>query len=669
VNSAGDILAFRTSLALFNQESTPTVCGITGYLAAPHGVCRVRDSLSLMCDSLTHRGPDSHGLWRDDEAGVGLGHRRLSIRDLSEAGHQPFISASGDTHLSYNGELYGLESIRSRLAEAGIRLRGHADTEVLAEAIDLWGIDTTLPMLNGMFAFACWSRQRRVLTLVRDRLGIKPLYWGQTRSGSLVFGSELRSLQRCPDLDKSIDPIAVQQYLKRMCVPAPRTIYASCNKLEPGCLVEAKVADREVRCSGRRWWHIDHEVECARSGMAETKEDAVDQLESLVKNATSIRLVSDVPVGVLLSGGIDSSLIAACVAAEAGGETRTFSIGTDDPYIDESDHARRIAAHLGTTHTELTVTEQEALTVVDSMHTLADEPFGDSSIIPTLLVSRLARQHVTVALSGDGGDEFFSGYNRYAFMTQTMRRLAQIPLPARKIIGAIIGCVPRSGWDVSAALSTRLSGRRFRIDADRAALMRRLIASPNSEDCYDSLLSTWSPPPVKHVLADDTDQLALRLQSLSDRDLLDQLSLSDATTYLPDDVLTKVDRASMACSLEVRVPLLDHRVAAFGAAMPASWRFHGSTGKLPLRSLLERSVPRTLWDRPKKGFTAPIHRWLRGDLRQWAESLLTTERLESAGLLPRPIHDAWRRLQAGGTYDAAGIWCVLMLVAWLDTER
>ncbi len=619
-----------------------------------------------MCESLRHRGPDSEGAWKDHTAGIGMAHRRLSIRDLSEAGHQPIVSKSGDAVLVYNGELYAIDAMRQEIEQRGIILRGHSDSEVLVEAIDLWGVEETLPRLNGMFAFAVWNRRTRQLTLARDRIGIKPLYWAQTGSGVFLFGSELRALRQHPGLNTDLDRGALQQYLLRLCVPAPRTILASCRKLEPGCMLQLDAATLGQKPRLQRWWAIEDAVEEARGQMPSSRQEAMRRLDALVVDATHIRLVSDVPVGVLLSGGVDSSLVAACVAAELGAATRTYSIGTPSADLDESGYARAIATHLGTTHTELTVSDREAMECVECMPSLMDEPFADSSFIPTYVVSRMASGHVTVALSGDGGDEFFGGYNRYTFMLRAMRRIAKVPRSLRSLASGVSSIAPTQLLSAIDRSSRWFLGSRCRIDADRMRLFGRLMRSNSQAECYASLMATWDPPPLLQAEVGVVDPLKMRLASLAGRPLLDQLALADATTYLPNDVLTKVDRASMACSLEVRVPLLDHRVAAWGAAMPVEWRFEGSVGKLPLRSLLGQRVPAELWSRPKKGFAAPMPDWLRGALRPWAESLLTRDRLEECGLDSEPIHAAWARLQGGGSYDAVGIWSVLMLIGWIQ---
>ncbi len=613
-----------------------------------------------MSDSLHHRGPDDGGLWVDEEAGIGFGQRRLSIVDLSPAGHQPMVSGDGRFVIVYNGEVYSHEEMRLELAALGVRFRGHSDTEVIVEAIAAWGVEATVKRLIGMFAIALWDRRERTLTLIRDRLGIKPVYW-RLDGGWLLFGSELKALRADPLWQPEVDQEAVASYLRHNYIPAPRTIYRGVNKLEPGRILTFRAGDAPVE---NQYWDARA---VARAGMAAplalSDQELTDQLEALLKDAVGRRMVADVPLGAFLSGGIDSSLVVALMQAQSASRVRSFSIGFDEAGYDEAPHAKAVAAHLGTEHTELYVQSAHALEIIPRLAGWYDEPFADSSQIPTFLVSEMTRRHVTVALSGDGGDELFAGYNRYFLGAALWRKLGWIPGPLRRGAAGLIGAVPTGCWDRLAALLPR----RFAPPqaGDKARKFADILALADSGAVYRRLVSQWRDPGL--LLPGVTEPKGPLWDEAIVRefpDLVPRMQFLDLVTYLPDDILTKVDRASMAVSLEARVPILDHRVVEFAARLPLSARIRDGQGKWLLRRVLDRYVPRRLIERPKMGFGIPLDSWLRGPLRDWSESLLDPAGLAEAGLDPAPIRQCWQEHLGGARNWQYQIWTILMLQAW-----
>ena len=638
------------------------MCGIAGLwdVSASTTADELRRLTTAMADSLVHRGPDDDGVWLDETAGIGLGQRRLSIVDLSPAGHQPMVSANGRFVIVYNGEVYSHEELRPELAALGIGFRGHSDTEVILEAIAAWGVERTVARLIGMFAIALWDRQDRTLTLIRDRLGIKPVYW-RWDGKRLLFGSELKALRADAGWSPEVDQQAVASYLRHNYIPAPRSIYRGVRKLEPGRILTIRAGAEPVE---RQYWDARA---VARDGLAApfalSDRELTDQLEALLKDAVGRRMIADVPLGAFLSGGIDSSLVVALMQAQSTSRVKSFSIGFEEAGYDEAPHAKAVAAHLGTEHTELYVSSAHALETIPRLADWYDEPFADSSQIPTFLVSEMTRRHVTVALSGDGGDELFAGYNRYFLGAELWRKLGWLPGPVRRGVAGLIDAVPTGGWDRLAALLPR----RLRPPqaGDKAKKFADILGLADAGAVYRRLVSQWEHP--ERLLPGVTEPRGpLWDEAMAGEfpDLVSRMQVLDIMTYLPDDILTKVDRASMAVALEARVPILDHRVVEFAARLPLSARIRDGQGKWLLRQVLDRHVPRALIERPKMGFGIPIDSWLRGPLRDWSESLLDPADLAQAGLDPTPIRQCWHEHLSGNRNWQYRIWTILMLQAW-----
>ncbi len=638
------------------------MCGIAGFIDPKRrsGDNELKALAASMAVALRHRGPDAQGVWVDEQAGVALGHARLSIIDLSPAGAQPMQSASGRFVVSYNGEVYNAGELRAELERAGHKFRGHSDTEVLVEGFAEWGIGATVERLIGMFAFAVFDRKGRVLTLGRDRLGIKPLYWGRTKA-RVVFASELKAFAALPDFSPRIDRQALGAFLCTGYVPAPASIYEGIEKLEPGILLEIR-EDGATR-SERYWSLLDVAARGQDAVLDIDEEEARDRLETLLTDAVTRRMVADVPLGVFLSGGIDSSTVTALMQANSAQPVRSFSIGFHEEGFDEAKHAKAVAAHLGTDHTELYVTAEQALAVIPKLPTIYDEPFADSSQIPTFLVSEMTRKHVTVALSGDGGDELFAGYNRYGQGLGLARALRLLPRPVAMGLARSIRSVPPAMWDrlfdvVPAHLRPRLPGDKIQKLAD--------VLADDAVGYYRVLLAQWAGAwsLVEGATAPETSAFGADVRArLGDE--LSWMQYADSVTYLPDDILTKVDRASMAVSLEVRVPLLDHRVVGFAWQLPADLKMRGGQGKWLLRQLLHKYVPKQLVERPKMGFGVPIDAWLRGPLKDWAADLLNPAAMAQEGLLdPLPVQEKWKEHQSGRRNWQYFLWNVLMFEAW-----
>lgn len=633
------------------------MCGITGFLEFSQRHAHERQStLAAMTARLQHRGPDDVGYWMDASGTVALGHRRLSILDLSPNGHQPMESACGRYVLVYNGELYNFRTLRQKLESVGRRFRGGSDTEVLLEAIAQWGISDALPHFQGMFALAVWDRRERCLTLARDAVGIKPLFFGWGR-GCFLFASELKAIREHPSFVGEINRQALTQFLRHGYIPGPPSIYRNIFKLAPGCLLAVPLESAMQDRKPSTWWSLSQVVS---QGAAEpfpgSAEEAVQALDRRLRDAVRSQMISDVPLGALLSGGVDSSTVAALMQAESGRPIRTFTIGFDEPSHNEAGYARAVAEHLGTEHTECYVTATEARDVIPHLAQWYDEPFADSSQIPTALVAGIARQHVIVCLSGDGGDELFCGYDRYEEMQQRWRAISRWPRGFRS-------AAARVARSLASRVPSAIACRKLSTLAEFACLRNPL-------EMYTRFNTHWRDAERLVVrddrLSESTDESVAIPESISDR-FVETMMYLDARTYLPDDILVKVDRASMAVGLEVRVPLLDQRVVELAWRLPQDVKVRDGQSKWVLRQVLDRYVPRHLTERPKMGFGVPIDTWLRGPLRDWAEELLSADRLRREGLLhPEPIRARWREHLSGRYNWQYLLWDVLMFQAWLD---
>jgi asparagine synthase (glutamine-hydrolysing) len=652
------------------------MCGLVGMIGAG---ARDEQLLRVMTAAIRHRGPDDEGYWLDTDAGVALGHRRLSILDLSPHGHQPMSSADGRWVIGYNGEIYNHGELRREIEAAGAAppggWRGHSDTEVLVEAIAKWGLEAALQKCVGMFAFALWDRRDRILSLTRDRFGEKPMYYGWA-GNDFLFGSELKAFRFHPRFDREIDRDALARYISLTYVPAPLSIYRGMFKLEPGCILTVPLdvaatplsgpprigADGPVRLS--RYWDYRDVVEAGLSQPFSNETEALSALENALEASIRGQAVADVPVGAFLSGGIDSSTIVALYQKYSDAPVRTFSIGFDEAGYDEAVYAKAVARHFGTIHHEHYVTVEEARDAIPLLPSIYDEPFADSSQIPTYLVSRFARRQVTVALTGDGGDELFAGYNRHFLVPDLWRNIDRIPLPLRRAANSTFGRLPPA---VLSGLA-RLAGSKR---PDRARKLRKAMSVAASSrsigDVYSALLDEWDgDSPVLGSEPSPNNALALG----GDTPAAVRLMHADAVGYLPGDILCKVDRASMAVSLETRLPFLDHRVASIAARIPISMQVSGGQGKQMLRKLLYREAPSTLFGRPKTGFAVPVGNWIKGSLRPWAEDLLDPARMAAEGWFDAPIvRQHWLDHLSGKRDSTVALWGILMFQAWLREER
>lgn len=646
------------------------MCGIAGFVD-PTGT-RPREHLASLAEGMAaavrHRGPDDAGTWVDPQSGVALGHRRLSVIDLSPQGHQPMVSASGRWVLVYNGEIYNYASLREGLMLEGVRFRGHSDTEVLLEHLDRHGVDATLHRLDGMFALAAWDTRDRELVLARDRMGEKPLYFGYL-GHTLVFSSDLASIRALARGSLTIDRTALTGLLRLGYVPGPFSIYEGIGKLPPGHVVELRPHEGGTPAEPRAWWQLPVQ----RGEDDRPLEQHVDELDAVLRRAVASRMVADVPVGAFLSGGVDSSLVVALMQEAASGPVRTFSVGFEEATYDEAPHASAVARHLGTDHHELYLTSAQALDVVPRLPEIYSEPFADSSQIPTYLVSEMTRKHVTVALSGDGGDELFGGYDRYRTHLAMWRLLGVSPAAARRAAARGIRSVNVGTWDRVGRTVNPLLPRRHRQSrlGDRAHKAAGLLTAGGPHDTYRALMSHWHEPerlvPGAHepsLLLADPDRWPGELSRLG------QVMYVDALTYLPDDILVKVDRAAMAVSLETRVPFLAPAVVEHASGIPDALRMRQGHGKWVLRQVLHRYVPPDLVERPKMGFGVPIGSWLRGPLRPWAEDLLAEDSLVRTDLLdPAPIRAAWSAHLSGRRDLKYPLWNVLMFQQWLQSHE
>jgi asparagine synthase (glutamine-hydrolysing) len=645
------------------------MCGLAGFLGRTFFDAERR--VTAMTDAILHRGPDSGGCWTDADAGIAMGHRRLSIVDLSPAGHQPMTSASGRHVFVFNGEIYNHLDLRNELQRARLApdWRGHSDTETLIAGFDAWGVAPTIARAVGMFAFALWDRQTRKLVLGRDRMGEKPLYYGWQADGAgatFLFGSELRALRAHPACGAEIDRGAVVQFMRHGHVGEDQAIYRGLHRLPPGCLAEVSL-DRPDAVITRYWSAV---TTAQQTKMPDDPNLAIDALDTLLREAVGRQMVADVPLGAFLSGGIDSSLIVGLMQAQSARPVKTYTIGFHEPRYDEAGFAARVAAHLGTEHTELYVGDAELRDVVPMLPLIYDEPFADASQIPTFLVSRLARGSVTVALSGDGGDELFCGYDRYRQGAALMQRLAGVPVPLRRAVAGAAGVLPAGLWDTALAPLRKVAAGK-EPNGQWVRRMADYAASGSLDQLHRKLVSRWRQPESVVVNGVEPPSLLGTLApprgSQSDAE---RMMLLDVLTYLPDDILTKVDRAAMHVSLETRAPLLDHRVVEFAGRLPMAMKLRDGKSKWLLRQVLYRYVPADLIERPKMGFEVPVGLWLRGPLRDWAEDLLEPRRLDDGGFLNTAlVRQTWAEHLSGRYNWGLPLWNVLMFLAWQNSSR
>ena len=641
------------------------MCGIAGYWDKNGADVSIVERMAMR---IQHRGPDDAGIWLDEGQGLALAHRRLSIIDLSPAGHQPMVSPCGRFTLVYNGEIYNHRDLRAELEDEGGHFdwRGHSDTETLLAGLRHWGVEGTLKRLNGMFAFALWDKAERNLFLARDRMGEKPLYYGCSGE-TFLFGSELKSLSAHPHWKGDVDRNALALYMRHNCVPTPWSIYQGISKLPAAHFVVVREAGQVVS-EPQCYWDLRQIATSSSADANGSQEEFIDELDKLLRDAVGRRMTADVPLGAFLSGGFDSSTVVALMQAQSARPVKTFTIGFHEKDYNEAEHAKAVAKHLGTDHTELYVTPEEAMAVIPRLPAIWDEPFSDSSQIPTLLISELARQHVTVSLSGDGGDELFCGYSRYTQGYQIWKTMRLLPVPMRRALGGLLQAIPGAPLESL----VRFLPKRFQIPhlADRLPKLAAVVKEDSGELYYRQLVSHWKDP--AKVVRSGVEPLTLfdmpeRLPKLPG--LREYMMYLDSMTYLPDDILTKVDRASMAVSLEARVPLLDHRVVEFSWRTPTSLKYRDGKGKWLLREVLYRYIPRALMERPKMGFGVPIDAWLNGPLREWAEELLNEKRLREEGFFdPVPIRKMWQEHVTGQRRWHYYLWDVLMFQAWLETR-
>jgi len=649
------------------------MCGISGFFTPPRS--RSSDQMTAevtrMTDAILLRGPDDSGAWVDADSGIALGHRRLSILDLSPLGHQPMISADGRYVIVFNGEIYNFRQLRDELEPLGHAWRGHSDTEIMLAAFTQWGVPEATRRFNGMFAFALWDKQDRVLHLGRDRLGEKPLYYGWLGE-TFVFASELKAIRQFPGFDAAINRDALCSQIRFNYIPDPFCIYQGFNKLPPASLLSLQTsADRPVP---QIYWSlrqvIEHGVDHPFSG---TETEAIDTFEALLKEAVGMRMISDVPLGAFLSGGVDSSLIVAMMQAQSRHPVRTFTIGFDVPEYNEAQFAKEVATHLRTDHTEMYVTGKDALETIPLMPSLYDEPFSDYSQIPTYLVCKMARQHVTVALSGDAGDELFGGYERYFVGRNLWDKFAWMPPAFKRVAASSMTLLPPHLLNSLGQLARPLLPKRLRHVpfGDKLHKLAEVVAAPGMESLYLTLMSHWKQP-EQIVIGGHDPQTSITNMAGWPRvtDFTHRMMHLDMETYLPGDILTKVDRAAMGVSLEGRIPLLDTQLIEFAWRVPYSMKVRDGKGKWLMRETLYRHVPKAMIDRPKRGFGVPLEHWLRGELRDWAEDLLSESRLKREGYFHAgPIRQKWQEHQSGTRNWHFYLWDILMFQAWLAEQK
>ena len=637
------------------------MCGIAGFWSTRLDDATAVQTLRGMTDALVHRGPDDSGAWCDPDTGVALGHRRLSIVDLSPLGHQPMASRGERFRIAFNGEIYNFRALRDELTAQGDSFRGHSDTEVLLALVERRGLEEALTRCNGMFAIALWDRETRTLQLARDRFGEKPLYVARCGAG-IAFGSELKALRIHPQFSAQIDPSALALFLRHGYVPAPYAIFEGVEKVEPGQIMTFAAPEWSARTTRVYWSARTAAANGLENPFDDDPQACTDALDALMRGVVRDQMVADVPIGAFLSGGIDSSLVVGMMQAESARPVRTFSIGFREAGFDESEHAAAVAKHLGTEHTSMFVTAQDALDVIPRLPAIYNEPFADSSQVPTTLLAALARQHVTVSLSGDGGDELFGGYERYAIAQRAWSRLERVPRPMRAVASSMVTAIGAEQWN----RALRPAGLHARgITGDRLHKLAELVDAPTSREFYRDLVSSWRRP--QRIVRNSAEPMTALMQPFDGRrgGLLAEMMFHDQVSYLPDDIMVKVDRAAMAASLESRAPLLDHRIAEFSWRLPAHYWRRDGRGKWIVREVLDRYVPRALVERPKQGFGIPVSEWLRGPLRDWADDLLAVDSLRREGLfVAEPIATAWQEHRAGKRNWSSSLWSVLMFQSW-----
>ncbi|MYN13578.1 asparagine synthase (glutamine-hydrolyzing) [Pusillimonas sp. TS35] len=652
------------------------MCGIAG-IFAPRDTATLQHTAARMAHAIAHRGPDGADTWVDHRAGLALGHRRLSIIDLSAAGRQPMQSACGRYVLVFNGEIYNHRTLRAQLEKEGgapAHWRGHSDTETLLACFAAWGVEATLRATVGMFALGLWDRLTLHLTLARDRMGEKPLYWGWNQD-MFVFGSELKALRAAPGFTGQVDRAALTLLMRHASIPTPYSIYEGIQKLRPGHYVGLSLSNPDAArdTQPQPYWTLNDAIQAGRADpFTGSADEAVQALEKQLAESVALQMESDVPLGAFLSGGVDSSTIVALMQAQSHNAVRTFTIGFDDKRFDEAEHARAVAAHLGTDHTEIVAQPRDALAIVQELPGIYDEPFADSSQIPTILVSRLARQHVTVALSGDAGDELFGGYDTYRYAPDMWRRISRLPAPVRQVVANSLAAMSIPAWNTALGqLRPLVPGSLRSVSGERMHKLASLLPAHSAQDFFLQLSSHWNKPERLVQGATEPPCLLATPKSWPDVDCYEHWMMAmSAQTYMTDDILVKVDRASMAASLEVRVPMLDHRVVELAWRMPLHYKIHSGQGKWMLRQVLQRYVPATLIDRPKMGFSVPLAQWLRGPLRDWAQSLLAPYRLLAEGYFDyKSVQAAWEAHLSGKCDYANRLWCILMFQAWLENEE
>jgi len=649
------------------------MCGFAGYIDTVGGAqeTKLKAMAGRMVDVLRHRGPDDHGLWTDPDVGIALGHRRLAVLDLSIAGHQPMVSPTGRFVVVYNGEIYNCHQIRKALLheDLSLRFRGHSDTEVMLAAFERWGIECSLARFNGMFAFALWDRQQRVLFLARDRFGEKPLYYGWAQR-NFLFGSELKALRAHSEFDSDINRDAVAAYLRFNCIPAPYSVYQNIYKLPPASLLRYSGGEFRIK----QYWSLRESVlKSISEPFVGSPEDACDELDRLLKDAVKLRLHADVPLGAFLSGGVDSSLLVALMQVQTERPVRTFSIGFCESAYDEARDAHTIAEYLGTDHTELYVTSDDAINTISRLPEIYDEPFGDSSQIPTLLVSQLTRRYVSVSLSGDGGDEVFGGYNRYTWGGRLWKTFGHIPRSLRRMLASAIVNIRPQIWNMAFAHGRPILPKSWdqRLPGYKLHKVADLLRSADPLNMYERMASHWYNAESVVLGAEPRSPMQFILdQWITLPDFGQHLMYLDTISYLPNDILVKLDRATMAVSLEGRIPYLDHRVVEFAWSLPQTMKIRANTGKWILRQVLGRYLPPQLIERPKMGFGIPLDSWLRGPMRDWAESLLDRHRLQQEGFLnPKAIRCKWTDHLAGSGAWQYHLWDILMFQLWLEHQK